>query len=75
MAWWWWKGGAGWSGPEVTLREGLGEAEERVKRRRKKRNGGRGERGGSFPLFSSRQLFYEGRNIIFSTQASPRRDP
>lgn len=40
--------------------------------------GGGGEMegvGGGFPLFSSPQFFHEGRNIIFSNQASPRRDP
>lgn len=50
-------------GPEVTLRKGG----------RKTRLEEEGRR--SFPLFSSPQLFYEGRNIIFSTQASPRHNP
>lgn len=63
------RGGRGWRGPEVTPRgeEQKEEEEEEMER-------GRGA-WVSFTPFSSPQLFYEGRNIIFSTQASPCCDP
>lgn len=59
-----------WSGPEVTLK-GRGEEEEEEEME----GVGDGQGGEGFPLFSSPQLLYEGRNIIFSTRALPRRDP
>lgn len=66
-----WRGGLEWARGD-TERSGGGGGEEEEEEE------GCGEREeveeGSFPLFSSPQLFYEGRNIIFSTQASPRCD-
>lgn len=58
-----------------TRRGGLEGARGDTQGGRLGEEGGRREFGGGLALFSSPRLFYEGRNIIFSTQALPRHSP